>query len=99
MKRASVSFPGGATSIYWLDMKCNPSEVCLSKAFNIGAGGGDEGISTLACCWLFLHLCKWDKDTYFLGRKLCCPSEIDIVMTIFPSLGVSDKFCSLSEAK
>lgn len=39
MKRASVSFPGGATRIYWLDMKCNPSEVCLSKALNIGGGG------------------------------------------------------------
>lgn len=48
MKRANVSFPGGAISTYWLDMTCNPSKVCLSEAFNIG-GGGAVGMG------VFLH--------------------------------------------
>lgn len=35
---------------------------------------------------LFLHLGRWGNDTYFPGRKLCCPREVDLVMTIFPQL-------------
>lgn len=84
LKRVSVSSPGGATSTYWLDMKCNPSKVVWVKHLPLGVGLGYFYTGLLLA--LFLHLCKWDNDTYFSGRKLCCPREISVVMTIFPSL-------------